>query len=223
MGAGPGVLVHELPGVGDQADVQRLGDRQCRLDVEAAHEVPHDLGRARRLGHDVVDRPEVRVVMVVVDVEDVGIVALDHVARIAVDVAAVQEHDRALPDVVGDHAHEPIESEEAVFVGQRELVGGHEHHAVLAERLEHLVHGHQRPERVPIGVLVRDEDEAVRVADLREHPRARGRGAVLADHEPSSRSISSEMRMPRSMLSSMAKFNVGVCLRRSSPAIRRWR
>ena len=36
----------------------------------AVHQVPHHLGRARRVRVDVVDRPEARVVVVVVDVED---------------------------------------------------------------------------------------------------------------------------------------------------------
>ena len=65
-----GVLVHEPAGVGDQPDVERLGDRLGQLDAEPAHQVPDHLGRARRVRHDVVDGPEARVVVVVVDVED---------------------------------------------------------------------------------------------------------------------------------------------------------
>ena len=47
---------------------------------------------------------------------------LDHLGGVAVDVAAVEEDDRALLEVVGRHADEPLELEEAVLVGQRELV-----------------------------------------------------------------------------------------------------
>ena len=56
---GPGVLVHELAGVGDEPDVERLGDRAASSSTpEALHQVPDHLGGARRLRHDVVDGPE---------------------------------------------------------------------------------------------------------------------------------------------------------------------
>ena len=99
--ARPGVLVHEPAGVGDQPDVQRLGDRDRRRDAEAVHQVPDDLGRARRLGPDEVDRAEPGVVVVVVDVEDVGARPLERLRRVALEVAAVEEHERALVEVVG--------------------------------------------------------------------------------------------------------------------------
>ena len=73
VGARPRVLVHEAAGVGDQPDVQRLGDRLRRpVDAESVHQVPDDLGRARRMRVDEVDRAEAGVVVVVVDVEDAG-------------------------------------------------------------------------------------------------------------------------------------------------------
>ena len=93
MRGGAGVLVHEAPRVGDEADVERLGHLLRERDVERAREVPHDLRGARRLGHDVVDRAELRVVVMVVEVEDRRVADLDGVA---VEVAAVQEDDRAL-------------------------------------------------------------------------------------------------------------------------------
>jgi hypothetical protein len=130
-----GVLVHELAGVGDQADVQRVGDLRRGLDAEAAHQVPDDLGRARRLGHHVVDRAEARVVVVVVDVDDPQrVLGLVEDRRVAVDVAAVEEDDEAVGEVVGDDRDEALEAEEAVLVGQRELVVADEHQRVLAER-----------------------------------------------------------------------------------------
>ncbi len=119
--ARPRALVHEAAGVGDQPDVQRLGDRRRRLHAEAVHQVPDDLGRARRVGDDVVERAEARVVVVVVDVEQVRAVAQD--ARgVAVDVAAVEEHDGALRDVGGRLADQAVEREEAVLARQRQVV-----------------------------------------------------------------------------------------------------
>ena len=67
----------------------------------------------------------------------------------------------------------PVEVEEAVLVGQRELVVGHEHDRVLAQRPQHAVHRDERAERVAVGVLVRHEDEALALAQLVEHALAR--------------------------------------------------
>ena len=136
-------------------------------------EVPHDLGGARRVLDHVVDRAEARVVVVVVDVEDVRLLALERAHRVAVDVAAVQEDDRALVEVGGQRALQAVELEEAVLVGQRELVGGHVHDRVLAQREQDAVHGDERAEGVAVGVLVRDEHEARGVAQLVEDLLAR--------------------------------------------------
>jgi len=54
-----------------------------------------------------------------------------------------------------------VELEEAVLVGERELVGGHEHHALLAERVQDLLHGDEGPERVAVRVLVGGYEKAV--------------------------------------------------------------
>jgi hypothetical protein len=198
-----GVLVHELAGVGDQADVERLGDLLRRRDAEPVHQVPQDLGRARGVRHHVVDRAEAGVVMVVVDVEDVAVVALEHLRRRAVDVAAVQEDDRALAEVGGRLVHEPRKLDEAVLVGQRELVHGHEAQRVLAERAEDQRHRGERADRVAVGVLVRRADELVRLANLPHHLLARRRSPVHRRHSvPASRSSSSSMRKPRSIESS---------------------
>src|SRR4051812_4970767 len=221
-----GVLVHELAGVRDEPDVQRLGDLDRRRDAQRRHEVPHDLGRARRVLDDVVDRAEARVVVVMVDVEDVGVVALERLDRVAVDVAAVEEDDRALVEVVGRPALQPVEVEEAVLVGQRELVGGHEHDRVLAERAQDLVHPDERAERVAVGVLVREQDELRRRADLVEHLLAR----LDRDLRPerahaggASCSRSASTRAARSAVWSSSNWSSGVRLRRSSAATRLWR
>ncbi len=174
----PRVLVHEAAGVGDQPDVQGLGDRRRGAHVEPVHQVPHDLRRARGVGHDVVERAEARVVVVMVDVQQVRAVA-QHACGVAVDVAAVEEHHRALRDVRRRQPDEAVEREEAVLARQRQIVRRDEHRRVLAQRLQQPVHPHQRAERVAVGILVRGEHEALVLADAREHQLARlrdGRG-----------------------------------------------
>ena len=114
---GPVFSYMKRPGVGDQADVERLADRRRDRHAEAVHQVPHHLGRARGVRVDVVDRPEARVVVVVVDVDDQrAVVALEHLGRGAVDVAAVQEDQRALGEVRGRLGRQPLELDEAVLV-----------------------------------------------------------------------------------------------------------
>ena len=103
------------------------------LHAEPVHQVPHDLRRAGRVGHDVVERAEARVVVVVVDVQQVRAVA-QHARGVAVDVAAVEEHDGALGDVGGRLADQALEREEAVLARQRQVGGRDEHRGVLAER-----------------------------------------------------------------------------------------
>ena len=66
-----GVLVHEAAGVGDEPDVEGVGDLRRDLGVELLAEPPHDLGGAGAVRHHQVHRAEARVVVVVVDVEDV--------------------------------------------------------------------------------------------------------------------------------------------------------
>ena len=80
-------------------------------------------------------------------------------------------------------------------------VGGHEGQRVLPERGQHLLHGGQRADRVAVGALVRREQELLVAAQLVEQELARGGGAVLAAHGPSSSMISA-IRMPRSVESS---------------------
>ena len=110
---------------------------------------------------------------------------------------------RAPLEVVGQLGDELGQHEEAVLVGQRELVRGEERDRVLAQAAEHVLHGGQGPEGVAVGVLVRGEDEAVAVAQRVEHQGARGGVAVQAHASPSSCSSSRRaMRRPRSVVSS---------------------
>ena len=85
-----------LPVSVTSADVQRLGDLGRQLDAEVLVQVPDDLGRAGGAVHDEVRGAEARVVVVVVDVHDVRVVAPQEADRHPVEVAAVEEHDRAL-------------------------------------------------------------------------------------------------------------------------------
>jgi len=87
-------------------------------------------------------------------------------------------------------------AEEAVLVGQRELVGGDEHHGVLGESAQELLHRDEGAERIAVGVLVGDEEELLVGADLVDDLGAR----ALSHHaHASSSSSSSLMRMPVSM------------------------
>ena len=149
-----------------------------------------------------------------VDVDDRRVADLHGVA---VEVAAVQEDDRALREVRGDVADEPVELEERVLVGQRELVAADEHHAVLVERAHDRLHRDERAERVAVGVLVRHEDEAVGIAQGSDDLLARRRARAVDRHasspspgaassalrgSPAVRSRSSSTRIARSVVSS---------------------
>ena len=164
--AGAGVLVHEHAGVGDQADVERGRDLGRDLGAEQPGELEDDLGRAGGVGVDQVDGPEAGVVVVVVDVEQPGAVALQELDRHPVDVAAVEEDERAVDDVGRRLVEDLLERQEAVLDRQRELLRGEEHHRVLAELARGCVHRQQRAERVAVGALVGGQQEAVGLREL---------------------------------------------------------
>ncbi len=128
----------------------------------------------------------------------------------------------------GDVADEPVERQEPVLLGQRELVGVDVHDRVLARALEHLAHRDDRAQRVAVGVLVGDEQELVGRAELVEHRgrrpgrgrwRSRGRLPRLLD-------LVEQLGDPHAVVDRRRRrrsVSVGVCLRRSSEATRRWR
>ena len=64
------VRVLEPAGVGDEPDVERLGDLGSQRDSERGEQVAHDLGRRGGIGDDEVDGAEAGVVVVMVDVDD---------------------------------------------------------------------------------------------------------------------------------------------------------
>ena len=119
------------------------------------------------------DGAEARVVVVVVDVEDPRLLGLERVGGLRSMLPQSRKTIVRSSRSSGGVRLQAVEVEEAVLVGQRELVGGHEHHRVLAERPQHAVHRDERAERVAVGVLVRDEDEALAVAQLVEDALAR--------------------------------------------------
>ena len=135
--------------------------------------------------------------MVVVDVQHVQVPPVQEVDGSAVDVAAVEEHDRAVAHVVGQLVPHTVEAHALVLVGQRELVRGEEHHGVLAELLEHEVHAEQRSERVAVRVLVGREKELLGPAQLFDQCVALGQEAHLV-----ASSISRVRRAARSVVSS---------------------
>ena len=94
----------------------------------------------------------------------------EEVDRHAVDVAAVEEDHGAVGHVGRRLVEDLLERQEAVLDRQRELLRRHEHHRVLAELGEQVVHAEQRAERVAVGALVGGEEEAVAVAQLGDDP-----------------------------------------------------
>ena len=210
VGVGVGVLVHELAGVGDQADVERRGHLRRDRGAEQDGEVVDDLGRAGGVDVDQVDVAEAGVVVVVVDVDDVVAALGEEVDRHAVDVAAVEEDDGAVGHVGRRLVEDLLQRQEAVLDRQRELLRAEEHHRVLAELGEQLVHAEQRAERVAVGALVGGQQEAVAGAQLGADPlevgcgdagrlaHALGSGSGLAG----SSSSSCEIRTPCSIVSS---------------------
>ncbi len=172
-----------------------------RRQPEAVHQIPDDLGRARGAGDDVVERAEHRVVVVVIDVQQARAVA-QHARGVAVDVAAVEEHDGALGDVRGRLLDEAVEREQAVLERQRQIVRGDEHLAVLAERAQQPLHRDERAERVAVGVLVRGQHEALVLAQAGEHQLARLLDRERVGHQLPISSISSSTRNARSVVSS---------------------
>jgi hypothetical protein len=215
VGALVGVLVHELAGVRHQADVEGVRDLRGEVDAELAGDLEHDLGGRGGLDVHEVHRPEAGVVVVMVDVQDLVGAVLQEVHGHAVDVAAVQEDDDSVGQIGGRLVEDLLERQEAILDRQRELLGGQEHHGVLAEPAEDLVHGEQRAERVAVGVLVGRQKETIPLPQL-VHDLLEVAGGELGLGHSSRRR---EMRAPRSTLSSYLKVKVGVRFMRVALAI----
>ena len=129
-------------------------------------------------------------------------------------VRAVERDQHALGGVVRRLAPQAVERHEAVLLRQRR-VAVEVHRAVLAERVEGELDREQRAERVAVGVLVGDEEEAVVRAE-----RVRDRPQVTRRLSGASSSISWVMRTPRSTVGSYSKASWGVRFIRSSRARR---
>ncbi len=142
----------------------------------------------------------------VVDVQDAGAIALEEVDRHAIDVSAVEEDERAIDDVGGWLVEDVGERQEAVLDRERELLRIEEHHRVLAELGEDVVHRQQRAKGVAVGALVGGQQEAVpgtqRVDRLIDAGRQRRRFTHSSSSPWSSSSSRYARRTPRSRLSS---------------------
>jgi len=203
VGARVGVLVHELAGVGDQADVERRSHLRADLDPEQDGQLVDDLRRAGGVDLDQVDVAEERVVVMVVDVDLEVAVLAEEVDRHAVDVAAVEEDDRAVGHVGGRLVEDLLQRQEAVLDRQWELLRREEHHRVLAERRQQVVHPQQRAERVAVRALVGGQQKALAAADLVGHPLQRGDAHVGGlTHSVSSSSSKRVIRIPCSTVGS---------------------
>ena len=155
--------VLEPAGIGDERDVQRLGDLRREREVELVEHVGEDLPGRGRIRDDEVDVPEARVVVVMVDVDD---------ERRRVDRArlgshptgarAVDRDEHALAEVGRALSPEPalLQLEEPVLAGEGRG-STEEHHDVLAELGEGEAHREQGAERVAVGSLVRGDHEAI--------------------------------------------------------------
>ena len=155
------VRILEAAGVGDERDVQRLCDLRRHVDAELGEEVAEDLARRGRVRDDEVEVPEARVVVVMVDVDHVlhagqqpGVVTEPAL------VGAVDREQRPLAPVGRQLAPEPAEVHERVLRRQRR-VAVEVHDAVLADLVEGELRREDRSERVPVRVLVRDQEKAV--------------------------------------------------------------
>ena len=149
------VRVLEAARVGDERDVERLGDLRRQRDAELAEHVREHLARRGRVRDDEVDVAEARVVVVVVDVDRERRGVDD--ARLGADPArarAVDGDEHALAEVGRPLAPKPalLELEEPVLAGKRRRAA-EEHDDVLAELAQREAHrraaSRARRRRVP--------------------------------------------------------------------------
>ena len=113
------VRVLEPPGVGDERDVERLGELRRQLDAELGENVPQNLAGRGRVGDDEVEVAEARVVVVVVDVEGERRARTSGVVADALLLRAVDREEHPLGRVVRRLAHEVGERHEPVLARQR--------------------------------------------------------------------------------------------------------
>ena len=174
------VGVLEAAGIGDERDVERLGELRRQLDPEGGDDVAKHFSGRRRLGVDEVEVAEARIVVVVVDVErERRRVQRCRVGAETALVRRVHGHERPLGGIVRELPLQLLQTEEAVLTGERRGPR-QEHDAVLAERRQGDVRREQRAEGVAVGVLVRGDEEALAVADrLDDRPEVSLRHALV--------------------------------------------
>ena len=199
-----GVLVHEAARVGHQADVERLADRRRELHAELLHQVPDHLGRARGCRSTWLSVPK-RVLswwwsMLRIRWSS----CLSWSALVRSMLPQSRNTSTRWQRSGGRLGDEPLEVQEAVLVGQRELVGGHERERVLADRGQHELHRGQRADGVAVGALVRGQQEAVGLADRLEQLARASELAPFSEltRAPPSPRAAPAIRRPRSAESS---------------------
>ena len=155
------VRVLKSPRVRDERDVERLRDLRRQIDPELAKDVADDLAGGRRTGNDEVDLGELGVVVVVIDVErELHLVEQRRGLSHALRVRTVERHEHAGGRVLGQLTAQLVQRKECVLGGWVG-VAAQVHDRVLAERVEAELHAEDRAERIPVGILVRHEQEAV--------------------------------------------------------------
>ena len=175
--------VLKAPSVGDERDIERLGDLRRDPHTELGEHVAQHLARRRRIGDDEIDVTEACVVVMVVDVDDGdSLIEQPCVLADAVGLRAVDRNHRAVGDVRRDGTQELVELHERVLARDRRCAG-EEHDDVLAELSQREGRRDQRAERVAVRILVRDDEKAFALAQRRydclqvtrrlRHPRVR--------------------------------------------------
>ena len=214
------VRVLEATGVGDDGDVERLGDLRGEADAELAEDVGEDLAGRGGVADDQIHLPEAGVVVVVVDVHDE--LCLFEQRRLGAEpplVRAVQCDNDPLRGVRVRAAQDPGEVHELVLVRDRHLAE-EVHVRVLAQLAQCKRHGEKRAEGVAVGILVGRDDEAV-VAP--ESLCDRSKVCLSWCSSALSSSMSRERRTPLSTVGSYSNVNCGVRFRWSSRFTRLWR
>ena len=180
VGARRAVL--EPAGVGDEADVERLGDLRRDLDAEAVEDPRQDLGGRRRVAVDDVHVAEAAVVVVVVDVDDAArrSTAAPRGSRRAGARCRSRRRAASTPrSSAGSMSRSrPVRVEEADLVrDRRRRLEVHAH--LFSELAQTAGRGGHRPDRVAVGVLVgRDQRRGPPQRGLRRPPAGRFRSAM---------------------------------------------
>ena len=156
------VRVLEPARIGDECGVERLRDLRRQRDVQLPEDVGEHLTGGGRVLDDEVDVSEARVVVVVVDVDRERRLEQSRLDD-PVLLRAVDGDEDALGDVRGRLAQRgpSLPGSRNPYSPGSGLAPPSTITRVLPERLEREVRREERAERVPVGVVVRGDDEAL--------------------------------------------------------------